>query len=181
MEETSNNRYKHKIYQVLEREECKWARPKEGYVRVDVDGSVDSRRNAACDGVIRDDQGKWLCGFQQNLGFIPSTTTELQAICIGLQVAKQSGFKKVQLFTDSIQAVQLLMNDHGNFHPIGDVIDRARLLIFSNWDLEISFSHREALKCADLIAEKAHQSNFSNTLLQDPPPECLELLVNDLL
>ncbi|XP_028792050.1 uncharacterized protein LOC114747876 [Neltuma alba] len=138
MEDAASGRYKHKIYQVPEREECKWKRPTKGCIHMDVDGSVNRRRNAACGGLIKNAQGKWVSGFQQNLGYLSSTIAELQAIRIGLQGVKQLRFKKVQLFTYPIEAIQLLMNDSGISHPVRDEIDETRLLIFPDWDLDIS-------------------------------------------
>ncbi|XP_028765434.1 uncharacterized protein LOC114723408 [Neltuma alba] len=141
------------------RENIKWKLRRAGYVRVDVDGSVFHQNQAVCGGVARDDQGNWLRGLQQDLGYAPSTAAELLAIRSGLRMYKDMNFSQVQLSADSLEAIQLLLMDSGDGHPLSSETQETRMLIFSTWDIEIRHTCREALKCVDYLTKSTHGSS----------------------
>ncbi|KAI9125434.1 hypothetical protein K1719_004050 [Acacia pycnantha] len=96
------------VYQVPDRVDVKWSVPPSGYVRVDVDESVNNHKVAACDGIVGDSTGAWMIGFQQNIGFYYIIATELQAIKADIQVCRELGSTKIQLHSDSTEAICLL-------------------------------------------------------------------------
>lgn len=74
-----------------------------------------------------------------------STSAELLAIRAGMFFCKSMGFRKIKLFSDSCEAIQLLLTGVAEGHPLRDVIQETRELIAQDWDLEIIQSFREAL------------------------------------
>ncbi|XP_028761232.1 uncharacterized protein LOC114719845 [Neltuma alba] len=180
MEEEENGRTIHKVFQNQARDQCRWTPPPTSYIRLDVDGSVSRNGMGACGGIIRDDQGAWLMGFQQKLGQAGSTTAELMAIQAGLHLCKTKGYSKVKLYSDSWEAIQLLASNCNPSHPLREEITETRSLIFSNWDLEVRHAYREANKCADYLAKTAHDGNEDVRLIHMPPPFCMNQMEEDL-
>ena len=165
--------YKHKIFQFSSRENSCWEKPPLGYVRVDVDGSKDIQAQGACGGTVRDSSGKWILGFQQHIGHcLFSTMAEIYAIKAGLQICRTRGFTKVKLYSDSLEAIHLLLQDHGPFHPLSDVITDVRQLIYSHWEVEINHAYRESIMEADYLARTAYGPNKELFVLQNPPAFC---------
>ena len=178
-EGVENGCYRHQIFRIHERAGTKWQPPPQGYVRVDVDGSRTNRGEAACGGVIRDYMGNWVYGFQQKLGYMTSTAAEIQAIHNGLQICAHLGLTKIMLYSDSTEAIQLLLVDCDLDHPLYQEVVELRSLIHSTWDLEILHCHREGIQCADFLARTAHSNMTANVTLLTPPETCLVLLGED--
>ena len=92
-----------------------------------------------------------MCGFQRKLGHITPTVAEIHAIHTDLLLCRQLGLSRIKLYTDSLEAMCLLLIDCGQVHPLQDQIQEVRSLILSNWDLEIIHVYREGLRCVDYL------------------------------
>ena len=68
-------------------ENIRWKTPEIEWVRLNTDEA--SRRNnvAGCGGVLRDDNGKWICGFSKWLGVCSAYVAELWGVMEGLKMA----------------------------------------------------------------------------------------------
>ncbi|XP_028757805.1 uncharacterized protein LOC114716910 [Neltuma alba] len=174
MEYTDQGKFKHQIFQ-LNQQELRWSPPPTGVFRLDTDGSVNLQQ-AACGGTIRDENGNWITGFQKRLGRVPSTIAELIGITTGLQICKQQGFDKVLVYTDSLEAIHLLMIDSGGHHPFSTEITEGRRLIFSDWEIELRYAPRESIQCADFLAREAHHIVEDMKILNEPHPGCFDRL-----
>lgn len=79
-------------------------------------------RMAAGGGIFRDEKGDFLRAFTFKCGSCDALTVEIWAIARGLRVARQAGFTKIVLQTDSFQACELIQNNklqtHRNFYLI---------------------------------------------------------------
>ncbi|KAL4368154.1 hypothetical protein GQ457_05G016830 [Hibiscus cannabinus] len=62
-------------------------------------------------GMFRDNEGRWLLGFNKFLGMTSPLFAELCVIYIGLKLAGDNGFEYVQVQSDCHEAVKLLQ-DH---------------------------------------------------------------------
>ncbi|XP_028760097.1 uncharacterized protein LOC114744950 [Neltuma alba] len=142
-----------------------------GVFRLNTNGSVNNLRQAACDGIIRDENGNWIVGFHKRLGRVPSTTAELLGITTRLQICRQQGFDKVLVYTDSLEAIHLLMTDSGGYHPFRTEITKGRRLIFSDWEIEFRYAPRESIQRVDFLAREAHIVEDMK-ILNEPHPGC---------
>ncbi|KAL4296817.1 hypothetical protein GQ457_12G001150 [Hibiscus cannabinus] len=85
-----------------------WLAPPLGWVKLNVDASVSSRdHKAGVGGVLRDDLGRWIIGFSRFLGRCDSLIAELWAIHDGLLQAWDSGYTRVELESDCLEAARI--------------------------------------------------------------------------
>ncbi|XP_028755086.1 uncharacterized protein LOC114714512 [Neltuma alba] len=146
MESTERGRLQHMIFGAVASREEKWRPPLEGVMRLDVDGSVNQHRQAACGGLVRDAAGRWRIGFQRRLGVLPPTAAELMALLTGLQMCKQQGFSKIEVFTDSIEVLRLIETEGGASHFLQTELTEIRELIYSDWDVSINHAPRKVIQ-----------------------------------
>ncbi|XP_028797606.1 uncharacterized protein LOC114753106 [Neltuma alba] len=102
------------------------------------------------------------------------------ALRTGLQMCKQQGFSRINVFTDSIEAIRLIETEGGANHPLHTEITEIRELIYSDWDISIKYAPRNALQCADLMAKKAQFIDEELVYWMEPPQECLSRLQEDV-
>ncbi|KAK8554363.1 hypothetical protein V6N12_031327 [Hibiscus sabdariffa] len=85
--------------------EIVWKGPDRGWVKVNVDASVNSTDNQALiGGLIRDDSGGWVLGFYGVVGRCSLLLAEMWAIHEGLCRAWDTGCRRVEVETDSKEA-----------------------------------------------------------------------------
>ena len=86
-----------------------WEKPNQGWVKLNVDGA--SKHNpgrASAGGLIRNEYGQCIVGFSANLRHASNVAAELWAMLIGLQIAWNSGYRKIVIESYSKTAVSLL-------------------------------------------------------------------------
>lgn len=179
MEDRLSSTYKHQIFNNHFQENHTWTAPSTGFVRLDTDGSVTQQLTGACGGVIRDSHGHWLLGFQHQLGFVPNTSAELLGIHKGLSLCKQHGYSKVIAYTDSMEALRLLMYEGSINHPLREEINNIRDCLYSGWQVELRYTPRENVRCADYLARTAHEMTEESHIWFAPHPGCREILQED--
>ncbi|XP_054782613.1 protein NRT1/ PTR FAMILY 5.6-like [Prosopis cineraria] len=74
------------------RSESKWRPSKVGWVRLDVDDSVNSLGAETYGGVISDEKENWIIDFSKFLGYQPYTAAEFSSILEGLQIVEYNHF-----------------------------------------------------------------------------------------
>ncbi|KAK4257184.1 hypothetical protein QN277_006806 [Acacia crassicarpa] len=181
MENSSNQVLTHKIFQLGRIVEESWTPPPVDTVRIDVDGSVRHYRQAACGGVIRNSHGHWLMGFHKSLGQHSPIEAEILAIMVGLTVGHQMGFQRIHLYSDSIEAINILMRDCPTDHPLRDIITDTRDLLFQDCSVQLHYSPRENIFCADFMAKHGHEDQHGPDLVLLPtvPTSCLSMYLRD--
>lgn len=180
-EELLDGKYSHIISATPTRNQTRWQPPLDDYIRLDVDAAYNQDKVAASGGILRDQSGSWRCGFQQRFGvLLCNTEAEFMAIRIGLQVCKDRGFRKIKLFSDSIEALHLLGSESQPNHPLGPLIQETKSLIYSDWDLQLNHAYRECLACADSLAKDAINSSTDLIILDAAPTFCLEQMSADM-
>ncbi|XP_054817116.1 uncharacterized protein LOC129316760 [Prosopis cineraria] len=148
---------------------------------MDVDGSVDSQRHAACGGVIRDRERNWVPGFKRSLGFLPSILAEIQAICFSLEVCQQFNLSQVTICSDAAEAISLLRINVDDDHPMCAEINSARDFLFSNSNIKLAFVRHETNRVMYCLAKNAHMESDNLTVLANVPAECSDLVLTDKL
>lgn len=151
-----------------------WTRPKFGWVKLNVDGSL-WPQSAGCGGVLRDASGKWICGFAQKLNSnYRLDETEKEAILIGLKWAWNRGERKVLIESDNKVAVDLVVNDNnGRRRSNNDPLIREikHLLSRDDWQAKLIWIHRDANQVADKLAGKAHSFDSLDLVEFISPPD----------
>ena len=83
------------------------------------------------------------------------------------------------LYSDSTEAIQLLLVDCDLDHPLYQEVVELRSIIHSTWDLEKLHYYREGIKCVDFLARTAYSNVIANVTLLTPPETCLVLIGED--
>ena len=94
--------------------------------------------------VIRNHNGKWICGFTWQIGHASSVMVELWAIKDGLSLAISMGFPHVYVELDVLLVVSYLVN-LSKFHPyLMTLVDDYRLLLHGIPNSRVSHIFKEA-------------------------------------
>ncbi|MCI26318.1 putative non-LTR retroelement reverse transcriptase [Trifolium medium] len=74
-----------------------WMPPNSGWVIINTDGAVKDGNVAGCGGLIRGEDGSWICGFTKGLGVCTPYVVELWGASEGLRLAWNRGYRRVEL------------------------------------------------------------------------------------
>ncbi|KAK4260810.1 hypothetical protein QN277_003879 [Acacia crassicarpa] len=120
-------------------------------------------------------------GFHRFLGIHTVVEAELYAIMTGLKMGRQMGFRRFALYFDSLDAINFIMRDCYIDHPLRLIIGEIRDLLFQDWDVEIHYSPRNNIACADYMARLGHEaSDVTNVALVPTIPQgCLHMVLRD--
>ena len=151
-----------------------------GYVRLDVDASVRDHNQAAVGGLIRDDRGRWIIGFMKSIGTFPVAVAEVLAIMIELEVCQHYKFQKIQVCSDSLEALNILLRDSTSDHPFKAEIKATRQLMYEDWQIVLSFSSRETIECVDILAREAHANDMQLRVVPHVHPRCRTRFMLDI-
>ncbi|KAF7808128.1 ribonuclease H [Senna tora] len=149
-----------------------WRKPMVGWIKVNTDGAVcRSSRKAGCGGIIRDNYGNWIKGFVSNLGYASVISAKIWGIYHGLVTAWNLGFRKVELESDSSQAIkmiQMLREASSNLRPLQHKIS---CLLASDWEVKATHISRNANGCADThpsVVVSVMLRDANNSIIHDP-------------
>lgn len=138
--------------------------PRIGWICLDIDGAVNSIGAVTCGGIIRDDKGNQIKEFFKYLGYQPSTTAELLGILEGLQFCWNARFNKINIYSNSAEALSLIQHNFFENHSLSGIINKGRKLIMNNWIITSEHTFREANRCADMLAHQASQENLDRII-----------------
>ncbi|KAK9112949.1 hypothetical protein Scep_020468 [Stephania cephalantha] len=156
----------------------RWDFPNTGWVKLNVDGASKGNPGpASFGGVMRDEHGCWLFGYMGHIGTASSTVAELWAIREGLKLAWQRGFHKILLESDSQPAVQYLMSEIGDSHPLAPLINECLDLLELDWWVRPQHVLREGNRAADHLANMGAALDNQDILVLDVPPPSLESIL----
>ncbi|CAI0399605.1 unnamed protein product [Linum tenue] len=154
-----------------------WQRPNNGWVKVNVDGSkISEPESVAVEGVLRDDSGNWIAGFQRRIGTCDVTAAELIAIRDGLSLVWVFGYRQVVVESDSLVVVQLIRNADTRFHPLAGVIEGWRQYIDKDWRCKLAHIPRGRNSLVDGMARMAHQALNVEILFSTPSVELQHIM-----
>ncbi|KAL8143934.1 hypothetical protein V2J09_016966 [Rumex salicifolius] len=111
-----------------------WAKPEEGWYKVNTDGAKESSMGVAtAGGVIRDDSGVWLDGFVKNIGVCSVVAAELWGLYHGLELAWDLGYRKLVLESDSAVAIGMLTRQISDHHPLASLARSCQSFFSRDW------------------------------------------------
>ncbi|XP_057419022.1 uncharacterized protein LOC130713254 [Lotus japonicus] len=132
----------------------RWQPPRENFVALNTDGSSLGNPGAAgIGGVVRSEHGNWLLGYAGSIGEADSLLAELVSILRGLEVCWDHGYRQVDLFSDSLLALGLIMDLHPVFHRYAAIIGRIKTLLQRSWQVRCQHILREGNSVADFLAK----------------------------
>ncbi|CAI0399334.1 unnamed protein product [Linum tenue] len=124
--------------------EIYWKPPPPEWVTLNSDGSVHTDSgHALADDLIRDHTGRYLAPYAINLGSCFITRAELRGAVEWLQLAWDTGHRRVRVELDSLCAVQLLQNLDAQDHQQTAIIQRFQELLTRQWEVVVSHIFRE--------------------------------------
>lgn len=83
---------------------------KDGWIKLNTDGAVSSNNaNVSIEGVLRDSNASWLCGYTMLQGKETIFKIEARSILKGLHIAWNNGFKRIELECDNALLVESLL------------------------------------------------------------------------
>lgn len=136
---------------------------------------------ASSGGILRDEDGRWTCGYARALGTCSAYIAELWGVLDGLLLACDRGFTKVDVQLDSMIMVNHLAN-FGDVSFTGSaIVNRIRTLLCLDWDVCFSHCYREANACADAMATISCDEDVVLCLFESPPTLISPLWLTDLI
>lgn len=118
------------------------------FVRLYTDGSVLNSGDSSYVGLIRDARDRWIKGYIYKLNNVPPTVAEL-VVTYGLNICWQTNLRKVEVCTDSIEAMDLLRRDCRVDYPFWQLVQDARELYMRNQEVFVRHVPRETNTQAD--------------------------------
>lgn len=109
-----------------------------GWCKLNTDGAVkDSTGMASCGGLTRDYMGIWVSGFACNLGPCSVVEAELHGVADALELAWNSGCRKLQFEMDSVEALDLIKSSCIGSGKIQDLLQICRQFLARPWDVSL--------------------------------------------
>jgi ribonuclease HI len=146
----------------------KWNRPAEGFVCLNVDGSLlGSSNSAGYGGLLRNRDGEFVWGFY------------ILAILNGLKLCWDRGFRKVLCCSDSLLSVNLIKHGVTVHHRFANEISCIRKLLNNAWEVNLTHTLREGNACADVLAKMGANSDSPLVIIDTAPLEVVRPLWDD--
>ncbi|CAN1848412.1 Putative ribonuclease H protein At1g65750 [Linum perenne] len=160
----------------------KWIPAPDEWVTINTDGSVTQPlSHAAGGGVIRNSHGAKLACFAANFGRCSIMRAELRAAALGLTLAWDLGFRRVNLQLDSLAAIAAIKGCPDSDSRHGHTTAQVRELCNRHWVVNITHTYREGNRVADLLAHLGHSLAFGSHLITDCNPDIRMALLSDCL
>ncbi|XP_019199070.1 PREDICTED: uncharacterized protein LOC109192823 [Ipomoea nil] len=159
-----------------------WSKPKEDFVKINIDGSVDLLTNrASCGGIIRDNSGSWKKGFMFNMGNCTPFEAESWALLKGIQLAIQMGVKKAMFESDSSLLVNYMTDSRQPTTAAHNILEgcKKELQRLEAW--EVTNISREQNQAADKLAKLARNFPKGVHILDDPPVAIMGIVEDDIM
>ncbi|GAU48278.1 hypothetical protein TSUD_405240 [Trifolium subterraneum] len=155
----------------------KWSRPTEGFVCLNVDGSLlGSTNTAGYGGLLRNIDGEFIWGFYGDAAIQSILFAEIMAIWYGLKLGWKRGFRKVLRCSDSLLSINLIKDGVTIHHCLANEIHCIRKLLENDWEVILTHTFREGNACADVLAKLGVVSDSSFVDVSPPPKELVKPL-----
>ncbi|XP_048504578.2 uncharacterized protein LOC109135629 [Beta vulgaris subsp. vulgaris] len=156
-----------------------WAKPIDGTVKLNIDAGQIGVGGCGLGAVFRDEKGDVLAAgaFQFEVPWEPRVA-EAKAIYHGLKLAKELGYRHLEVESDSLLAIQALRKGRGGsseFHLIiDDILDLVVCFDFLVW----SFVKRSGNNVAHMLAHLQPWEIGKRVWVDDIPVDVMSLAMN---
>ncbi|CAL1380070.1 unnamed protein product [Linum trigynum] len=124
---------------------------------------------AAAGGVLRDESGRILKAFVGNIGEPSITRVELEGIVHGLRMARNEGYRRVVIQTDSQTVVELIEGAEER-HPHFLAVQSALRLLDRDWQVRLVHVFHEGNYVADYLVSVGHRLPLGFHFREEPDP-----------
>ncbi|GLT63420.1 hypothetical protein SLA2020_359870 [Shorea laevis] len=132
----------------------KWNPPNNGWVKLNCDGSYFHHTGRiGAEGVLRNCNGDWILGFSKNLGFGTNNDAEFWGVKLGLKLALDLGFRRLEIEADSLLVINTINGAFAANASHKPLIQCCRSLILKFDEVRIKHVYREANGVADILAK----------------------------
>ena len=154
-----------------------WQPPLIGYVTLNVDWSVSlSKGVSGCRGVIRNDEGRWLLGFNCKSHSMMGLSVELHALLVGWIY----GYIVVIIETNCLN-ISIVFNNDAILPKFKESIAELREFLSRRWHVKLEHINRSANMVANSLAKHGANGQCDMRVFTSPPQELLHLLNLDLV
>jgi ribonuclease HI len=158
-----------------------WKKPKEEFVKLNVDAGFDLDSGTGSTGsIIRDDRGYFIAASSRGIPFVSdASTAEAYALRDGLILAGQMGCNRIEVNSDCMEVIEVMQNGGSSLGPAAAIYEECSFLC-RNF-VEVCFYHcpREANEAADTLARRA-EGSMSIVWQDDPPDFLFSVLATDV-
>ncbi|XP_070005303.1 uncharacterized protein [Nicotiana sylvestris] len=157
----------------------KWQKPSKDFFKLNCDSAYTNNTNiGGLGGVIRNNHGKWIVGYQKLTNVISNTHAELLALETCLRVAVQFKLHPMEIETDFIEVISLFDKDHQIYDHL---ISLCRWLMAQLGTILLRHNFREANSVAHLLAKDSKKlKSINKTVIHHAPTQAVDAaLKND--
>ncbi|CAA7036500.1 unnamed protein product [Microthlaspi erraticum] len=157
-----------------------WQAPMLGWCRLNTDGASQGNPGpASAGGVIRDHNGRWLCGFALNIGRCTAPLAEFWGVYYGLVMAWEKRVSQLEIEVDSELVVGFFKKGISNAHPLVFLVRLCHGFLSKDWSVRIVHVYREANRLADGLANFVFSLSLGFHLFDLVPPSLETVLWED--
>ncbi|CAA7051324.1 unnamed protein product [Microthlaspi erraticum] len=135
---------------------------------------------ASAGGVLRDENGMWICGFALKLGICSAPLAELWGIYYGLWTAWERRVPRVVVEVDSELVAGFFNTGISDAHPLSFLVRLCYGFISRDWLVRVTHVYREANRVADWLANYAFSLQLGFSFLPSAPTDLSVLLLEDV-
>ncbi|KAK9046567.1 hypothetical protein V6N11_052453 [Hibiscus sabdariffa] len=159
--------------------EMKWSLPTVGWVKLNVDASVEPNTSrAGIGGVIRDDRGSWRVGFARFIGRCPVLLAEMWAIYEGLLHAWSLGYRKVELESDSLEATHIIKRESESLNKSA-LVASIRKMLNKDWHIIVHHVNRNHNHVADKLSRRGREGQRLTNLMLEAPEDISSIVMEE--
>ncbi|GAU30014.1 hypothetical protein TSUD_160990 [Trifolium subterraneum] len=125
--------------------------------------------------------GIFLKGFYGTATHSSVLYAEIMANLHGLDLCWVNGYRKIECYSDSLQAVALIRDGVSPHHQYANEIQSIRHLLRRDWIVAVIHTLREGNACADVLAKMGSSESSAQVVLDEPPPQLSSALHADAL
>lgn len=150
------------------------------WCKLSTDGAINRSGETSVDGLIRDNNRKWIAGFGMRIGVCSVMVAELQGLYQGLSIAWQKGDCWLIVAIDGLCVIHLianflvLANEHTS---LGRFVEE---LLKRDWNITINHMYCEANFAANFLGNYALSLPLGCHLFNDPPTRVLIFVTYDI-
>lgn len=157
-----------------------WIPPFTGWVKLNT-SAILRGGVAGVGGSVHGPSGKWIFGYILNLGQHNCTQlrADLWALLLGLKLVSDQGYKKVQVETDSEQALECLKTNPDKSDPNADFIITCRKLLVGAWQISLSLVNRDKNRPAFEVVKHFEGHRVGDRTILDSLPSKLSEVIDN--
>jgi hypothetical protein len=138
-----------------------WIKPKEDYVKLNVDACFDANSgNGSCGAIIRDHRGMFIGASSRTISFVSDAPmAEAMGVRDGLLLAGQFGCNRLEVNSDCSEVIDTMKDGGNSLGPAVAIYEECNFL--SRKFVDVSFPHcpREVNASVDLCNIPEHRIN----------------------